>query len=154
MRGRETGNFHVVTHHVLVVRERMRLALEKSFLVIPTRPPAQHTGDVQIFSDRLPPHMLGLNPLFRTLVVAAPRGMHMMIAAVPAAASQVNPTLQLQRHFHGLGSGRHLQLLRLRQILWASSEGNLIVAGWQIDMYGAVELESGDVRALLERALP
>src|SRR5688572_10862021 len=82
MRRREAGDLHVIAHHVLIVGERMRLALEVRFLVVPTGTPAQHTGDVQIFSDGLPPHVLGLNAFLRTLVVAAACGMHVMVTAV------------------------------------------------------------------------
>src|SRR5258706_13958800 len=98
MRGGETGNLHVVAHHVLIVGERMCLAIEIELLLVPTGPPAQDTGDVQVFSNGLPPHVLWLNALFRTLVMATPSGMHAMVSAVPALARQMNPALQMQGH--------------------------------------------------------
>src|SRR4030095_11673078 len=83
----------------------------------------------------LSPHVLELNAFLGALIVAAARSVHVMITTVPAVARQVNPALQLQRHCHELGSRRHLELLRLGQILWPSPEGDLIIAGGQIDMF-------------------
>ena len=83
VRGGKPGDLDVVAHQVLGRRERVNLAVEELLLCIPARSPRQHAADVEVFAQDMPPHVLGLDPFGRALVMTAAGGVHVMIAGKP-----------------------------------------------------------------------
>ena len=96
MRRGESGDLHVVPHQVLGRGELVDRTIEELLLGVPARPPAQDAADVQVLSQDVPPHVVGLDALGRALVVGAAGRVDVVIARVPLHRRQVDPTLQLE----------------------------------------------------------
>ncbi len=107
---------------------------EKSFLVIPTRPPCQHRRNIQIFSELLPPHVERLNTFLRTIIVTATCSVHMMICAIPAKFRHIDPSLQFKCRRIFFYSGRDRQWNLLRNIFRSTRQHNIIFPGRQFHM--------------------
>ena len=73
VRRREAGDLDVVAHQVVARRERVDLAVEELLLGVPARAPGEHAADVEIFAQDVTPHVLGLDPFGRALVVRRSR---------------------------------------------------------------------------------
>ncbi len=85
----EAGDLDVVAHQVFGRRERVDLALEELLLGVPARPPRQHAADVEVFAQDVPPHVLGLDPFGRALVMRAAGRVDVMIAGEPVQLREV-----------------------------------------------------------------
>ena len=105
----------------------MHFAGEVTFLVIPARTPGQVTSDIEIFSLGLTPHVLRTHALFRALVVAATRGMHMVVGAVPAQLGHVNPARELKLDLVDALSVGHADAFRLGEVLRTPGQGDFIL---------------------------
>ena len=62
---REAGHFDVVAQQIIRRGQRMDLALEIAFLVIPARSPAQAAADVEILAEHMPHHVFRRDALGR-----------------------------------------------------------------------------------------
>ena len=65
--------------------------------MLEARPPRQHAADVQRLALDLPKHIRRIHALRRTSVVRATRGVNMMVAAIKAVRSGIDPALELDR---------------------------------------------------------
>src|SRR2546427_11126488 len=80
MARRESGDLEVVPQQRRRSRKLVLLALEELALMVIARPPVQDRCDTQTFAENMPHHVLRLHALRRTLVVAAARGVNVMIS--------------------------------------------------------------------------
>ena len=112
----------------------MHPTLEVLFLVIPARSPGQDAGDVQIFTQRLAPHVRRLDALVGTLVMAASGGVDMVVGAVPAQSRQMRPALQTKFEVLLLDTGTNADSLVLNQVLRTAADTKFVFARRQEDM--------------------
>src|SRR5215470_6657418 len=80
MARRESGNFQVVVHQSVGLRERMVFATEKLLLIVVARAPNKDCADVQLLALDLAHHIIRLHAFGRVLVMRAAGRMHVMIA--------------------------------------------------------------------------
>ena len=76
----ESGDLEVVPQQCRRSRQLVLFALEELALVIVARSPIQHGSDAQTFAENVPHHVFRLHALGRALVVAAARGVNVVIA--------------------------------------------------------------------------
>ena len=120
----------------------MDLAAEELLLGVPARPPRQHAADVEVLAQDMPPHVLGLDPFGRALVVRAAGGMHVMVAGEPVHLGEVDPALEPERLAMRLGL-RYRDRPRLDQVFRPACQLDVVPAGRQRDRLAALAIDLG-----------
>src|SRR5262252_5696417 len=93
MARRESGNFQVVVHQSVGLRERMVFATEKLLLIVVAGAPSKDCADVQLLALDLAHHIIRLHAFGRVLVMRAAGRMHVMITGIPMVFRWVDPAL-------------------------------------------------------------
>src|SRR5258708_17762531 len=101
--GRKTGDLQVIMHQLAGLRERMVFRREELFLVVVVRTPREHTPDVQVFTKDLPHHIPRLDAFGWVHVMGTAGGVYMVIAGEPAEVRGIDPALELEGDFAGIG---------------------------------------------------
>src|SRR5258708_19589787 len=99
MARREAGDFEVVVHEPVWLREGMILAAEKLLLVVVARSPRQHRPDIQFLALDLAHHVIWSHTFRGILVVRATRSMHMMVSGIPVIFRRIDPPLHDEGNF-------------------------------------------------------
>src|ERR1700676_4715828 len=89
----EPGNYQVVMHQPIRLREGRILAAENLLLVVVAESPRQYCADIQFLAEDLAHHVLRLHTFRGILVVRAAGGMPVMVAGIPAVFRGVDPAL-------------------------------------------------------------
>ena len=97
VRRRKPRNLDVVPHQVIASRQRVDLAVEELLLGVPARAPGKNAADIQVFTQNVPPHVVGLDSFSRALIVSAAGGMDVVVAREPAQLGEMNPAFELKR---------------------------------------------------------
>src|SRR6185503_21030315 len=96
MGGREPGHLDIITKDIPGRGQRIVMASEKHFLMIPARSPGKHGSDIQVLSQHLTPHVVWFYAFLRAFIVTAARGMNMVVGTIPAQFFHIYPASQLK----------------------------------------------------------
>src|SRR5215831_1892906 len=130
--GGETGDFEIVMHQLVGLRERMILPGEELLLIVVIRPPREDRREVEMLAEDLPDHVLGFDTFGWVRVVRAYRGMNVVIARIPAVFRRIDPAVELEREFVGPVSLVG-EFTRMRQVFGTARVLHGVVAGRQLD---------------------
>src|SRR6266403_1903397 len=92
----ESGNFHVITQQVRILRHAIDLAAEKLLLKIKTWPPGQIAAHLQIFAQAMAHHVRRSDTFRRLGIMSTARGMDVMISRPPTQFGRIDPALHLE----------------------------------------------------------
>jgi hypothetical protein len=134
-------DFQIVVHQFIGLGKRIVVPGKELFLIVVIGSPCEHGADVQPLARYLPDHIPRQHAFGGVLVMRATRGMHMVIAGIPAVLRRIDPTFQLKREFGGTVAV-HRELLSVRTVFRSAGVSDVIVTRRQADTLtiGAIDL--------------
>src|SRR5271165_2056653 len=141
MARRKTRDLEIVMHELIGLRQRVVVARKELLLVVVIGTPRENGGNVEPLAENLPDHVLRQHSFSRVLVMRATRGVHMMVAGIPAILRGIDPAVEPERKLGG-ALVIHREFLHMGNILGPAVVGDRVVTGWQAYLLavGAVDL--------------